>query len=221
MTPKSLQQRRSLGARAPRWQRRKQSRPDEIIAAALACFIDKGFNATLLDEVAARAGIAKGTLYRYFESKEELFRAVVRANLVGEIAAAEREISTSELSCAELLSAFIQRMTARIATPAGALPHVVFAEAARFPDLARFYYDEVIARGLGLLELLIKRGMASGEFRRVDVRSAAFCIIAPVALEALFRHGLEPHARRGLGVDKLTPTLGKMSVEGLLKRNSK
>jgi AcrR family transcriptional regulator len=221
MTSKSLNRKRRLRPSVPRWQRRKESRPDEIIAAALTCFIDRGFSATLLDDVAARAGIAKGTLYRYFESKEELFRAVVRANLVGEISAAERELAASQLPSAELLSEFIHRMAARIASPAGALPHVVFAEAARFPDLARFYFDEVITRGLGLVELLIKRGIAAGEFRQVDVRSAAFCIIAPLALETLFRHGLEPHAKRSLGVPKLTTTLGAMSVAGLLKQNKK
>lgn len=220
MTPKSLRSRPGLRPPAPRWQRRKESRPDEIIAAALACFTDKGFNATLLDDVAACAGIAKGTLYRYFESKEELFRAVVRANLVGEISAAEREVATSRLPSEELLADFIQRMAARVAAPDGALSHVVFAEAARFPDLARFYFDEVIARGIGLVELLIKRGISAGEFRKVDVRSAAFCIIAPIALEALFRSGLEPHAKRGLGVTKLTATLEQMSVAGLLKPSS-
>lgn len=221
MTTKSLPKKRVRRPPTPRWQRRKESRPDEIINAALECFGEKGFNATLLDEVAVRAGIAKGTLYRYFESKEELFRAVVRANMADEMSAAEREIATSSAASAELLAALIQRMAQRVASPVGVLPHVVFAEAARFPDLARFYFDEVIARGLGLMELMIKRGMSAGEFRRVDARSAAFCIIAPLALQALVRHGLEPHAKRTLGINQLDTTLAKMSIEGLLKRSSK
>jgi AcrR family transcriptional regulator len=185
------------------------------VAAALACFAEKGFNATLLDDVAARAGIAKGTLYRYFESKEELFRAVVRMNLTSALTAAEHDIEHSQSSSAELLANFIERMSERIASPAGVLPHLVFVEAARFPDLARFYVDEVVARGLSLMEHLIKRGITAREFHQIDARSAAFCIIAPLALETLFRHGLEPHAKRGLGVEKLTATLAKMSVEGL------
>jgi AcrR family transcriptional regulator len=219
MTQKSLKIKRSKTVPAPRWRRRKESRPDEIITAALACFAEKGFNATLLDNVAARAGIAKGTLYRYFDSKEELFRAVVRANLSSVIVAAEHDAAQSQSSSAALLIGFIERISVQIASPAGVLPHLVFSEAARFPDLARFYVDEVILRGLSLLEGVIKRGIAAREFKRVDARSTAFCIVAPLALEALFRHGLEPHARRGLGIEKLTETLANVSVEGLLKRN--
>ena len=218
MTLKSLTGKRSKTAPAPRWRRRKESRPDEILVAALACFAEKGFQATLLDDVAARAGIAKGTLYRYFDSKEELFRAVVRAHFIGEIAAAEREIARSKATAAELLRAFIDRMASRIATPVGALPYLAFAEAPRFPDLAQFYFDEAIARGLGLVEKLIKRGIAHGEFRRVDPRSAAFCIVAPLALETLLRHGLEPHAKRKLGAHELPATVAQLSLQGLLRR---
>jgi len=218
MTRKSLTAKQRGRRPAPRWQRRKESRPDEIVAAALACFTEKGFSATLLDDVAAQAGIAKGTLYRYFESKEDLFRAVVHTNLGTALTAAEHEIAASHSSAAELIAGLIQRMAERIASPAGVLPHLVFAEAARFPDLARFYVDTVIARGLGLMERVIKHGIATGEFRPVDTRSAAFCIIAPLALETLFRHGLEPHAKRGLGVKDLKETLVNVNIEGLLRR---
>lgn len=70
----------------PRWERRKDARPQELLDAALALFVERGYAATRLDDVAARAGVSKGTLYLYFENKEELFKAVVRANLVSALA---------------------------------------------------------------------------------------------------------------------------------------
>ena len=77
-----LQRALDSAPRAPRWERRKESRPAELIAAALDLFVERGFAATRLDEVAARAGVSKGTLYLYFDSKEDLFKAVIRETIV-------------------------------------------------------------------------------------------------------------------------------------------
>ena len=75
--------------RKPRWQRRKEDRPAEIVAAALDEFVERGFAATRLEAVARRAGVTKGTLYLYFDSKEDLFKAVVRETIVPVIAQGE------------------------------------------------------------------------------------------------------------------------------------
>src|SRR3954462_9440261 len=72
-----------------RWRRRKEARPGEILDAALDCFAERGFAATRLEDVAARAGVTKGTAYLYYASKEDLFKAVVRGYLVPVIASLE------------------------------------------------------------------------------------------------------------------------------------
>ena len=66
--------------------RRKEARPSELLEAALELFVEKGFAATRLEDVASRAGVSKGTLYLYFENKDALFKAVVQEGIIPVIA---------------------------------------------------------------------------------------------------------------------------------------
>src|ERR1700712_2256969 len=84
-------------------ERRKEARPGELLDAALDLFVEKGFAATRAEEVAARAGVSKGTLFLYFPSKEELFKAVVRENLSGRFAEWNDEFQTFEGSTSDML----------------------------------------------------------------------------------------------------------------------
>jgi AcrR family transcriptional regulator len=178
----------------PRWRRRKEARPDEILAAALASFAERGFAATRLEDVAARAGISKGTLYLYFKGKEELFEAVVRATLLPNIERLEAMTATFEGPSAVLLERLLLTFAAVVDSRVGAIPKLVIAEAGNFPDLARFYLDEVIHRGLRLIGAILRRGIERGEFRAVDVDHTVFCVIAPMLLAALWKNSLEAHA---------------------------
>jgi AcrR family transcriptional regulator len=185
-----------MPAPAPARRRRKEARPREILRAALETFADKGFAATRLEDVAARAGVGKGTLYLYFSSKEELLKAVVREGLLPNIARAERLAADHGRSCAELLRLLFELAARRIArSRLSAIPKLVLAEASNFPDLARFYLDEVIHRGFALLGGIVRRGIERGEFRPVDVQHTARLLIAPLLFLALWRHSfarLEP-----------------------------
>lgn len=178
----------------PRWRRRKDERPAEIVAAALDVFAARGFAASRLDDVAARAGISKGTLYLYFRSKDELFKAVVRETLLPNIALAEARIATADGPTAELLMGVLRGLVGVAGTRLGAIPKLIIAEAGNFPDLARFYIEEVIGRGLRLFAGLLARGAARGEFRRVDPALAAPVLAAPILLMAIWKNVLEPHA---------------------------
>src|SRR5437868_15475989 len=86
----------------PRWERRKEARPQELLAAALDLFVERGYAATRLDDVAAQAGVSKGTLYLYFTNKEELFKAVVRENVLPVLDAAQEIIDNFEGGSADL-----------------------------------------------------------------------------------------------------------------------
>src|SRR5690348_12990385 len=136
---------------ATRWRRRKEARPAEILDAALACFAERGFAATRLDDVAKCAGITKGTLYLYFPNKEELLKAVVRQAIVANIARGEELVAESAEPAPVLLERIIHHWAELIATPASAIPKLVIAEAGNFPDIARFYLDEVVNRGRELI----------------------------------------------------------------------
>ena len=186
-----------------RWRRRKTARPAEILSAALASFAERGFAATRLEDVAARAGVTKGTLYLYFDNKEELFKAVVRQELVPNLERAEAMVAGSAAPSLDLLEQLVRSFARIIGSPLGAIPKLVLTEAGNFPDLARFYRDAVVERGKALFRKVIERGVAAGEIRPVDIENAVTCVVAPLLLAALWRHSFERHAGRDLDLDAL------------------
>lgn len=173
----------------PRWERRKDARPQELLAAALDLFVERGYAAARLDDVAARAGVSKGTLYLYFENKEELFKAVVREHLVSALAEAEDYIERSAGSSRDLLRTFILSWWERIGqTKLSGISKLMMAESGNFPDVARFYHDEVISRCNALIVGILERGIISGEFRPVDTINANLVIVAPIVMLMIWKH---------------------------------
>lgn len=174
-----------------RWRRRKEARPAELTAAALELFVEKGFAASRLDEIAARAGVSKGTVYLYFSSKEDLFKAVVREGVVPRIAAAEKLVESHTGSASDLVRELLLAWWRQIGSTAyGGLPKLMIAEARNFPELARFYHDEVIQRATALYATLLRRGIESGEFRPLDVDAAVMVSFAPLIMRAIWQHSL-------------------------------
>lgn len=181
----------------PRWTRRKEARPEEITAAALELFIERGFAGTRLEDIAARAGISKGTLYLYFANKEDLFKAVVREGLVSPIAKMRGLVEQYEGSSFELLRVLILGWWEKVgATNMSGIPKLVLGEAGNFPELVRFYLAEVVEPGLAVMIAIVKRGMARGEFRAVNAENAALLIAAPLLQLMLWRCALEPQSAR-------------------------
>ena len=153
---------------APRWQRRPEERPEEILTAAATVFGERGFARARLEDVAKRAGVSKGTLYLYFDSKESLFRAMVRRNVVAAVAEAEAKYAHHPGTARETLTELVANWWALLGTQEAACVHrLVGSELSNFPEIGRFYFDEVIARTRRLIESIIARGVASGELRPV------------------------------------------------------
>jgi AcrR family transcriptional regulator len=182
----------------PRWQRRPEARPDEIIDAALAVFGESGFARAKLDDVARHAGVSKGTLYLYFDSKESLFREMVRARIVATLAEGEEFVRGYEGSARDLLIELVRRMYTRIrCEQMTRISRLVQAELVHFPELARFYFDEVILRARRLVELVLERGAATGEFRASEHGFAArglSSLLVHTAQVQCFYHTYDPHA---------------------------
>ncbi len=177
-------------SRTPR-RRRKDARPSELTAAALDLFVEKGFAATRLDDVATRAGVSKGTLYLYFDSKEALFKAVVEEGIVPTLAAAEQRLAEHSGSSVELLRSLLFGWWQQIGgTRLAGVPKLIVAESRNFPEIAQYYHDKVIVRGRALLRVALQRGIASGEFRPLNVETAIDVIIAPVLMLAIWRCSL-------------------------------
>ena len=173
----------------PRWLRRKDDRPAELTAAALQLFVERGYAATRLEDVAARASVSKGTLYLYFRNKEELFKAVVRKGLVETIEMGEALVAEFRGGAPELLILLIRGWwDALVQSPFSGIPKLVIGESGNFPELAQFYFEEVIERGSRLVESVLARGVEAGEFRALDPHHLTRVAIAPVVMAALWKH---------------------------------
>jgi AcrR family transcriptional regulator len=174
---------------ASRWERRKAERPAELLAAALDLFVERGYAGTRLDDVAARAKVSKGTLYLYFAKKEDLFKAVVRQNVVELIRASAERAATFEGSSEGLLRALVDSWWQRFGnTRAGGISKLMVAESGNFPEIARFFLEEVIEPWHALLARAIERGVTSGEFRPVDTALYVRVMTAPLVMLSLWKH---------------------------------
>jgi AcrR family transcriptional regulator len=189
----------TLTKSAPRWLRRKDDRPAELTAAALQLFVERGYAATRLEDVAAHASVSKGTLYLYFRNKEELFKAVVRKGLVETIEMGEALVSEYRGGTPELLVLLIRGWwDALVQSPFSGIPKLVIGESGNFPELARFYFEEVIQRGSRLVESVVRRGVEAGEFRSLDPHHLTRVAVAPIVMAALWKHSFGPLEERDL-----------------------
>ena len=174
-------------------ERRKEARPGELLDAALDLFVEKGFAATRSEEVAARAGVSKGTLFLYFPSKEELFKAVVRENIVGRVNEGFAELQTFQGSGVEMLRFAMLEWWNRVgATKASGITKLVMSEARNFPEIADFYQQEVMLPGRALIRQILQRGVDQGEFRPLDMDYAVFSVIAPMIFLIMWKHSMGP-----------------------------
>lgn len=179
-----------MQALTPR-QRRKDARPQELLDAALSLFVEKGFSATRAEEVAALAGVSKGTLYLYYPSKEDLLKAVIRNTLSADIAAGSDMVAKHTGSCAQVLQdIMVHWWTQVFNSPASGVFKLVITEVRNFPDIAQFYAEEVVEPGTRIVHDLVQRGVDQGEFRPVNVVQAVNSILMPMIMLCLHKHSL-------------------------------
>jgi len=172
-----------------RRERRKDARPRELLDAALDLFVEKGFAATRAEEVAKLAGVSKGTLFLYYSSKEELFKAVVRESISVRFAQWRDELEEFQGSTPDLLRYCVHAWWTHIGnTKAAGISKLMMSEARNFPELAAFYQHEVIQPGNALIERVLQRGMDRGEFRPIDLRYGVYVVMAPILFLALWKH---------------------------------
>lgn len=169
--------------------RRKDARPQELLDAALALFVEKGFAATRAEEVAQRAGVSKGTLYLYFPSKEELLKAVIRTQLSERIAAGASVVAAHTGDVSALMRGPLADWWLTLyRSPASGVFKLMIAEARTFPEIAQMYADEVALPASALLRGMLQAGIDRGEFRPVALDTATHSLLLPLVMACLHRH---------------------------------
>ncbi|MDP1692905.1 MAG: TetR/AcrR family transcriptional regulator [Burkholderiaceae bacterium] len=208
---------RSAGRPLPR-QRRKSARPHELLEAALTLFVEKGFAATRADEVARQAGVSKGTLYRYYPSKEELLKAVMAHYLSARIAASAEAVRRIDGPMAPALREMLVAWWRQTyASPASGTFKLIISEVRNFPDIAEFYVREVIEPGHQLVGAILQRGIASGEFRTVDVESAVHSLLLPMVMLCTHKHALGACTPHSIDAAKFIADHVELVLTGLLQ----
>jgi AcrR family transcriptional regulator len=173
---------------------RAAERRAAIIEAALDEFIARGFTATRLDDVAKRAGVAKGTIYLHFKDKESMFEELIRTALVpliGRLAPPSFAGGSIRDAVEGFARTFIQEVAG---TRRGDIVRLIVAEGPRFPEIADFYYREVVSRGLAGMRALIELGINSGEIRQKDLARFPQLLVAPAIVAVIWQSLFSRHA---------------------------
>jgi AcrR family transcriptional regulator len=188
----------------PRYQRRKEDRPQEITEAAFSVFAEKGYASARVEEVAQRAGVSKGLLYVYFKTKEELFKAVIKSVVVRRIDALLLAVDETDLTSEEFIRGpLLEFMKGVPGSPVAIVIRLLISEGQRHPDLVDYYWDNVVSKGLTAISRFIERGVRRGEFRDTDVTGLPQLVLAPVMLSMVWRILF---TKRALDTDKLIET---------------
>lgn len=177
----------------PRNKRRKEARPQEILQAALGLFVEKGYAASKMEDIARAAGVTRGTPYLYFANKEEIFKALIREMLLPKLELGESMLAEHQGSSRDLLVGFLQALWQKM-TESGlsALPKLMLAEAGNFPDVARVYHESFEVPGVNLFRQVLARGVASGEFRQMDIDMVCHVVVAPLIMQMISNNSAVP-----------------------------
>jgi AcrR family transcriptional regulator len=173
---------------------RAAERRQAIVEAALEEFVARGFTATRLDDIAKRAGVAKGTIYLHFKDKESMFEELIRTAivpLVGRLTGPPPMGASIRETIERTALTFIQEI---VSTPRADIVRLIIAEGARFPHIADFYYREVISRGLAGMRTLIELAVARGEIREAELARFPQIMIAPAIVAVIWKSLFERHA---------------------------
>jgi AcrR family transcriptional regulator len=203
----------------PKWRRRSEARPGEIVQAALDVFAEKGFAAAKLDDIAARAGISKGALYLYFETKEDIFRAVVREAVAPNLDEVQVMLAQATIPFPDMLRVVFARVARAITTSRlGAVAKLVIGESRNFPELARVWHDEVVSRALTAIGNAIQWGQERGEVRPGDPRLQAFSIMGPILMGVIWRETFTPIGAPAVDLEALVAQHADTVLLGLAPR---
>ena len=209
------------GEERPKFRRRAQVRPGELLDAALALFGERGFASTRVEDIAERAGVSKGTVYLYFPSKLAVLEALV-----------VREVSPARLSGLEgapdptqpalpLIEQALRRIAGALSHQrALSLPRIVLREALVLPEIARMYRERVLGEAIPLLAGIVTLGIARGEFAAVDPELAVRTLVGGLVAHVLLAEVFGEVPAGGLDLQRFVENHLRIVLGGLARANS-
>ncbi len=196
-------------------QRRKEARPVEIIDAGLAEFSERGFAGTKLEDVARRAGIVKGTIYRYFDSKEALFEAALKSRVAPILEEVERLVAVFPGSSTDLLRLLFRQIYSQMfRSDVQMLMRIIISEGRRFPSIAELYHRETISKGRRAITAVVQRGVTRGEFRSGAAADLPLVVVAPAIMAAVWNMTFQTFDP--IDLDKFAAAHADLALNGIL-----
>jgi AcrR family transcriptional regulator len=191
-TPKKVSSKLPAGSNRAE---RAAERRDAIIEAAMEEFITRGFAATRLDDIARRAGVAKGTIYLHFKDKESMFEELIRTAIVPLVSRLGAAPLRPDASARDMIEAFVKTFIEQVVTTRrGDIVRLIVAEGPRFPAVADFYYREVVSKGIAGMRALIEFGVARGEIRHTELARFPQILVAPALIAVIWQSLFSKHA---------------------------
>ncbi len=193
----------------PKWRRKPEKRPEEILDGALIEFRARGFAAARIEDIAKHAGLSKGTVYLYFSSKEEMFKALVRrrvAPIAAQLKAISEKLSNDggDLPASQVLMNMISLIASGLGDKkVGTIPLLIIGEAGNFPEHADFYRNEVIEVSMEALCAVIQRGIDSSEFKPLEPEYAVRTLIGMLLMQVVWNGVFARKEDKVMAVDKL------------------
>jgi AcrR family transcriptional regulator len=203
-------------AGAPKFRRRAEARPDEVLDAALKLFIAKGFAATRVEDIAKEAGLSKGAVYLYFPSKEAIIEGLVRRAVVPVANSALRFVRSHEGDPRQTVALVMRMVGARLSEPGMiAIPRLLLREMINFPELAAMYKREVLDRVIPVVEGVIARGIAEGYLRPVDPSLTIRSLVGPILIHIMLAEIFGIHPEGGLALEQMIENHLSILFDGL------
>lgn len=201
-----------------RRRRRKEARPAELIEAGLAEFAEKGFAATRMEDIAARADVVKGTIYLYFDNKEALFREAIRSRIEPAITNVQGTIESYPGDTESLLREVFRTLYDKLVEGDGRIIlRIMIAEGPRIPEIVEFYHNETVRIAKGMLTTILKRGIERGEFRADLPVDQPLIVVGPALAAAMWRMTFDRFDP--LDVDAYSRAHADILLKGLLSRS--
>ena len=205
--------------KGPRWQRKKDDRPQEILDAAIELFVAQGFSATKVSQIARKAGVTPGTLYVYYKNKEAILQEVVMKTLNPIFSASDAILETYEGSAEGLMNILIDKWweAAGGSSKISGIPKLAVAEVSNFPELADFYVKNILNPGYSYICQVLEYGVKKGDFQIKDVNSTAYLIFSIFHGAVIDAHSFKIASRKDVPLDHFKQRIQDLVLHGILK----